>query len=893
MRLRFPPLLKRLFGLTVAACAALLTPTGHARAAWAPNDDDQLLLDLRLGRLSLGDGVRGYRTPEGVCIDLADVILGLDLPIRLDKRGGRAIGWAFDERNQITIDRAQNTVQIGPATEKLADTTIRDVPDGWCVGVSSLSHWLGVELLPDLSNAVLLVKSTAKLPVELAAERRARAAAIPPQRGFDLKAMPRADAPFRLWRTPSIDVVATFAAVDDKPTGSRIDATYELYAAGEIGRASFDARLASDQDGVPSTLRLRAYRTDPEGRLLGPLGATHFALGDVTSLSTALVGQSTIGRGAVLTNRPVDRPESFDRTDFHGELPQGWDAELYRNGQLLAFANDRADGRYAFLDQPLLYGQNRFEIVLYGPQGQVRREERLVAVGVDSIPPRETWYWAGVNEANTDLIMLNDYRDPRNRGWRGSVGLERGIDTYTSVGAQLHSLMLEDVRHDYAEAFVRRAVGPALVELSGAYEGSGGYALRAQMLGQFGRAYLTAESVHAHDYHSDRIEPGVTGWHSVAFDHSLNVGRTILPIHLEARYETRIRGADVLEIGARASANVSGLVLTGQLDYRADKLPSGRDPPGRLEASLLANARLGRVRLRGETRFRLSAGAGLESATLVGEWAAGERADWRAELGYDRAYDRARLGLGYSRRFDRFALTASVEGASDGSVAAGFNLAFALGPDPRGGVRMSASKLASHGQVVARVWRDMNSDGLRQPGEPLEREVQLAAGQIVAERLTDSQGSTVIDGLVPFRPVLIGIDAGSLPDPLVQPATPGVVVTPRPGVAITVDLPLSSAGEIHGTLVRGGGRPIEGVDLELIDSEGRVLRVTRSDFDGYFLFEGVPYGRYAIRIARISADAARVRAALGVSVIVGETRPSVALGTVATESAMLQSAGAH
>lgn len=264
-----------------------------------------------------------------------------------------------------------------------------------------------------------------------------------------------------------------------------------------------------------------------------------------------------------------------------------------------------------------------------------------------------------------------------------------------------------------------------------------------------------------------------------------------------------------------------------------------------------------------------------------------------AELGYDRAYDRARLGLGYSRRFDRFALTASVEGASDGSVAAGFNLAFAFGPDPRGGVRMSASKLASHGQVVARVWRDINSDGLRQPGEPLEREVQLAAGQIVAERLTDSQGSTVIDGLVPFRPVLIGIDAGSLPDPLVQPATPGVVVTPRPGVAITVDLPLSSAGEIHGTLVRGGGRPIEGVDLELIDSEGRVLRVTRSDFDGYFLFEGVPYGRYAIRIARISADAARVRAALGVSVIVGETRPCVALGTVATESAMLQSAGAH
>ncbi|RJF93746.1 carboxypeptidase regulatory-like domain-containing protein [Sphingomonas cavernae] len=884
---------KRLAAWGAAICAALLTPSAYAQAAWAPNDDDALLLDLRLGRLSLGDGVRGYRTPEGVCVDLADVILALDLPMRLDKPARRASGWAFDERNQITVDRAQNSVQIGANVEKLDEAAIRDVPDGWCIAVKPLSRWIGVEFIPDLGNALLLVKSTARLPVELAAERRARAAAIPPQRGFDLKAMPKADAPFRLWRTPSVDVVATLAAIEDKRTGSRFDATYELYVAGEVGKASFDARLASDQNGVPANLRLRAYRTDPDGGLLGALGATHFALGDVAGLSTPLVAQSAVGRGAVVTNRPIDRPDSFDRTDFHGELPMGWDAELYRNGQLLAFANDRADGRYAFLSVPLLYGQNRFEVVLYGPQGQVRREERLVAVGVDSIPPRETWYWAGINEANTDLIMLKDYRDPRNRGWRGSVGLERGIDTYTSTGAQLHSLVLEDVRHNYAEAFVRRAIGPALVEVSGAYEDTGGYALRAQMLGQFGRSYLTVESVLAHDYRSDRIEPGVTGWHGIALDHSLNVGRTILPVHLEARYETRARSIDTLELAARASANVSGLVLTGQLDYRADMVPTGPDPPARIEASLLANARLGRVRLRGETRFRLSRGAGLETATVVGEWAAGERADWRAELGYDRSYDRARLGFGYSRRFDRFAVTASVEGASDGSVAAGFNLAFAFGPDPRGrGIRMSATKLASHGQVFARVWRDSNNDGVRQRSEPLEREVQLAAGQIAVERLTDSQGSTVIDGLVPFRPVLIGIDAASLPDPLVQPASPGVVVTPRPGIAIAIELPLSSAGEIHGTLVRGGGGAIEGVDLELVDDEGRVLRVTRTEFDGYFLFEGVPYGRYAIRIAQISADAARLRAALGLSVVVGEARPSVALGTIAAEASASRSAEA-
>src|SRR3546814_10416771 len=68
------------------------------------------------------------------------------------------------------------------------------------------------------------------------------------------------------------------------------------------------------------------------------------------------------------------RSDSFDKTSFRGDLPAGWDAELYRNGQLLAFATLNGDGRYEFLDVPLQYGTNRFEIVLYGSQGQIRRE---------------------------------------------------------------------------------------------------------------------------------------------------------------------------------------------------------------------------------------------------------------------------------------------------------------------------------------------------------------------------------------------------------------------------------------------------------------------------------------------------------------------------------------
>src|SRR3546814_8481033 len=104
---------------------------------------------------------------------------------------------------------------------------------------------------------------------------------------------------------------------------------------------------------------MRRYRTYPAGRLLGPLKATHYGVGDVGLRSTGIVAASAPGRGAVLTNRPVERPDAFDKTDFRGDLPAGWDAELYRNGQLLAFTSPNSDGRYEFIDVPLQYGDRK------------------------------------------------------------------------------------------------------------------------------------------------------------------------------------------------------------------------------------------------------------------------------------------------------------------------------------------------------------------------------------------------------------------------------------------------------------------------------------------------------------------------------------------------------
>ncbi|VWX60474.1 MSCRAMM family protein [Sphingorhabdus sp. 109] len=872
----------------LAISAASLFPAAASASIWSASDDDALLFDLRAGNFRLGDGVRGYQTDKGICVDLADMIMAMDVPLRLDKKSRRATGWIFSESQTLTIDRDSASVQKVNERQKIRPGQIYDVPEGWCVDVKSLSDWFDVEFVPDLSNALLTVESDSKLPFERALERKEQAAKIRPRKSFDLSALPQSSESYKFWRTPSVDAVVSAGGLRDKQSGQKYDLQYELYASGELGKASFDARLSSDMEGVPESLRVRAYRTDPEGELLGPLQATHFALGDVSTFSTPLVSQSVAGRGALVTNRPVERPDSFDRTSFRGELPSGWDAELYRNGQLLAFAETRSDGRYEFIDVPLLYGQNRFEVVLYGPQGQVRRDVKVIPVGIDSIPSKQTYYWAGINEAGEDLIRLGDFLPTRQAGWRGGIGLERGLNAKTSVAASLFSLQIDGKRHDYLEGSVRRAVGPTLVELSAASNLDGGVALRGQILGQLGDSYITAESIWARGgFISDQIEKNALSRHSLAVDHSFRLGSRIIPVHVDAQYETRSDGRDSLDITGRMSFNLNRLSLTGELAWEqqfSDYGPAGAD---RISARLLANGRIGKVRLRGEAIYRVAPEKRFEQVNFTGEWRASERSDWRAELGYDAGLDRGRAGIGIVRRFERFSLTATAEVATDGSLAAGLNLAFSLGPDPRTGkFRFSSNKLANNGQALAIVFHDENGDGKRQLGEPLAENVELTAGHSAALTATDGQGRAVIDNLQPFRPVLIGIDSSSLSSPYVQPALPGVVITPRPGIATTVELPLVSAGEVEGTLVRRGGGAIAGVGLELVDSEGRVVRETQTEFDGFFLFDGVPYGAYTVRIAKLSAQAIRVPVLLAARALVDDDNQIARLGAVTVGSSV-------
>ena len=865
------------------------------KAGWQANEDDFLFLQLVVDSYKLNYDVRGYQTDRGVCLDLADVIQSLDLPVRIDKKSRRATGWLFSEDQKFTLDRELGTVQNVNTGRAPVAKDIYDTPEGWCVDVKALSRWFGIEFRPDLYNAVVKLKSDKKLPFIEAIERRSRAARLRGKRkDFDLSKFPSADMEYRPWRTPSLDVVAQAGYQSGNAVGARNGANgrVELYAAGEALGASYTARLATDDQLTPQTVRLRAYRNDPDGGLLGPMGATQVAVGDVETLAGRLTGQTAVGRGVFISNRPLGQSSRFDTTTLRGTLPAGWDAELYRNGQLVAFQDDRGDGRYEFLEIELFFGRNELEVVLYGPQGQIRREKTSIPIGFNQIEPGETYYWAGIVQNNRDLIDLGGTNGTEPEDWRWGVGVERGLDKRTSAAIGIQSLEFAGSRRTYAEGSVARSFGRLQLELGGAHEFGAGSVAQLNAAGRFGRFNFGANALKTFgDFTSEFATADLDYRTGLTVDTSLALGRFGLPIQADIAHSKLKDGSEVNEFLLTTSVNAGRVAISAQLDHqhRTSNGVSRSQKETRLR--MLANARLKGVRLRGNATFLLNGrNQGLDTATVRVDKELDEDSELQGRLEYFGRQDEFRLAAGYSRRFDKFSLRGDAFATSRGGFGANVQVAFSLGPNPvDGGIRVTQNKLARSGQAAVTVFRDDNGDGVRGPDEELLKDVLVEAGLRSTDAYTGDNGRAIVDDLKPFRPVLVGVDESTLADPFLAPSTKGIVLTPRPGVIAQIELPMSPTGEVEGELLNTSGVIQPGAELELVDTNGIVAATTISEFDGFFLFQRVPYGEYTLRLKQEAADKLEVRALLTNQKLkgglrVGRENDIVRLGTIKLEA---------
>lgn len=825
--------------------------------ARTPDADDAVLFDVRLGDLRLGNGIRGYALADGYCVDFENIASALDVAVRIDPGRRHASGWVFDESYLLSIDRDAGSVRHAGQTMTLSPKTITDADGGWCVETRALARWFGIELIPDPLNAVLHVRSDRILPVQEAIERKARAERISGQSEADATAdLRRILMPYRLWRTPSADITAGLARAD----GHR-SARYEVFAAGEVAWMSAESRIASNSRGKPSEWRSLFYRNDPDAQLLGPLKATSLSLGDVNSAGTPLVSLNKLGRGIAVSNRPLNQSTRFNAITLRGDLPQGWEVELYRNGELLAVSGREGAGRYLFADIPLLYGSNYFEVVRYGPQGQIRRERIVHEVRGNAVPPGKLRWWASTHQDDRDLITLT--RRPNIGGrWRYGGGVEYGLDLRTSLAANIQSLVLDDVRRTYMQSELRRAFGAFGVSVIGAAERKKGKAGQFTVLGSLGGFRLDASAIVNRGLHSEETEETTLRSQRISVERPMRIAGLLLPIHFDLAELKSVSGSRNRIWGGRASYSGRKFSLTTQIRAVQSKAPRETYGPIDTNVSLFASGRLRDVTVRGELDYHW--GEGVQTTRLSGEWALDERRQLAAEAAYAWREHRASFRAAYTQQFDRIGISANAGIAGKSGFSGGIELIFSIGR--RGGCAkgglLSSSRIASNGSLAVTVFRDDDADGVQDEGEPILSGVGiLVAKQRVPAPEENRSRPSYISGLAWSQPVSVGIDTATLVDPMLDPAEKAVRVVPRKGLTFAVKIAAVPTGIIEGTLTDMDLNAAPHIPVALVDDKGREIARTVSEFDGSFLFERVRYGHYRLKID-----------AVGV-ILAGGTRP--------------------
>jgi outer membrane usher protein FimD/PapC len=164
--------------------------------------------------------------------------------------------------------------------------------------------------------------------------------------------------------------------------------------------------------------------------------------------------------------------------------------------------------------------------------------------------------------------------------------------------------------------------------------------------------------------------------------------------------------------------------------------------------------------------------------------------------------------------------------------------------------------------------------------------------------LTNAQGLVRLQALRPFASQALSIDQSTLPDAALRPKFQSISVVPRPGVINRIEFPLYPTGDVDGTLwLRRDGRkiPAGGLTLQLVDDSGNVKSAGRTDQDGYYVLEGVEYGRYALRVDPEQALKLGLRTGGARLIAISDDKPSLSgqdltlsMATVASDAPRLE-----
>lgn len=824
-------------------------------------DDQLLILEVRLADLVLNEGMSGYLDEGGLLLPLGEFARTLELPISVDPANGRASGWYIQEGQLFSLDILRGEVAIEGVKKHFNAQLVELHEDDIYVDTRLLADWFPVDIEFDLANLLVVMRSREQLPLEQRMTRERRRSRALAQRARAEENFVEVEQPYAWAGWPMLNLSTETGFARNSAGEETFRSQYGLLVNSDFLKHSTSLFAGGNQDNGVSDVRFTMGRKDPDGEMLGVLGATEYSVGDIVTPPVELVARSRFGRGAELSSFPLSRSGTFDSTTLVGELPLGWEVELYRNGVLLDFRTSRSDGRYAFAEVPLLFGLNILQLQFFGPQGQYREETTRILVGPGQVPPGRLNFRIAASQQDERLMPVDNsdslsLAEQELQGEaRATLELEYGANKNLSFAASAATIPLAGGRKDYGGLGVRFGLGPMYGRVDLVRDSEGGSAAKVgtQFNLPLNLLFLLEQGLYD-DFSSEEIGddgdlPITTTEGRLDGVVPLWQGRR-LPFSFTGAHEKRESGASSLELTNRLSLALGRLSMSNNIQWRRNKSVAGTTTAA--NGNFLVGGRVFGAGIRGDLAYTVEPGSEIVSAAATAEWLFGAGYSTRAGIAHGFADNISSVSAGVSRRFDVLSLGLNGSYASDDSTTVLLTLSLAAGRNPHNGDwSLRAEDMAGKGAAAARVFLDKDLDGRFSEGdEPIEGAVFEVGTSPVAEK-SDENGIALLAGLPPHAKLAVSLPPKGLKDPYWVAQPEGYIVPLRPGVAVPLDFPVVVTGEVDGVVaLRQGGRLVEVSDavVQLVDGDGEIVAETRSAFDGFYLLEQVRPGTYEVRI---------------------------------------------
>lgn len=832
-------------------------------------DDQLLIVSVTLGPTTIHDGMEAYWDDGRLYVPLLELCEALSIPITGSVDEGSAEGWLRDESWRFVLDSNRRLLSLNGRERDIDWSLLERHETDFYLPIDWLRSWFDLRFEVRLNDSRIHFPLGQGLALEQKLEREQRWSQLARQQPQLLLDVPtwQPDSAWLSW--PAIDTSLTLGASGGgtrvveqvgTETSSRPEtsAGFNLLAAGDFLRSS--ALLSFNlQDspglGAATDTRLRLQRPTASADDVGWLA------GDTTSPLLPLLSSQVDGVGLRVGHVDDAHAVDFSRTTLRGEALDGWDVELYRNNELLAFATADSSNQYQFDDVPLQPGLNLFRIVLYGPQGQRReRLERLVVGNEMLARGEQRWQaFALLRERRLFPGPLNARPEEPTQDLADSlmagVGYRRALTSRWGLSLDALSAGLDaGGRHHYLAARTQTSLDAWLLEGQWLKDLTGGWAGRvsAQTLGAVNNAGIDYERFDAFssiEINSFAAEELLTGRLRARWNNR-SIARMPITAEFEQRRSRRPDSDDAHD------SYTGRLRLSQRWDAwtAAASWEVGREAglPDTVDSGVLFSYRHPQFDLTSQWTYRLAPETSIRSAYAAATWAINDRLRLRANLNHSfdlLTSDRVSLGLIWSAA--RWIASINASYSSDGRYQISANLFTSLQRIDDGWHADSRSGTAS-ASVLAHVFLDRNGNGRFDPGDKPLPKVRFWAGFGGRAPETDDAGQAVLTQLPANQSTLVRLREDSLENPYWVPVHVAQQVNARAGQTVTLPFPVMISSEIDGTVYledKNGRNPAANVALQLLDRSGAIVREVRTAFDGFYLFDLLIPGDYTLRVA--------------------------------------------